>query len=211
MTCVPRLVRNRSGSSAAEFALVLPMLLGLIFLVIDGGRYLWSVNRIEKAAQWGARFAIVADPPTDAFTTAVAANYVGTVVGGVTLTQGDVIPIAALGKMVCNDAGCCNPANLCTAPYPAGTYTQSKFRAIVDRMKLLSPDIAYSNVTVTYRGSGLGYAGDPSLSGQISPLVTVTVSGVTWAPVSGFAQFKAGFPTIETTLSTEDSIGSSSY
>ena len=82
--------------------------------------------------------------------------------------------------------------------------------AIVDRMALISPDITASKVTILYRGSGLGYAGDPS-GMQIAPLVTVKVSGVTWAPVSGFAQFKAGFPTIETTLSTEDSIGSSSY
>ena len=204
MTCVPRFVRNRSGSSAAEFGLVLPMLLGLIFLVIDGGRYLWSVNRIEKATQWGARYAVVAYPVTGGL---ASANYVGTVVGGVTLTQGDVIPAAALGLITCTSTSC----TCTTAPCPTlGTFTSAYFLAIVDRMALISPDITASKVTILYRGSGLGYAGDPS-GMQIAPLVTVKVSGVTWAPVSGFAQFKAGFPTIETTLSTEDSVGSSSY
>jgi Flp pilus assembly protein TadG len=52
---------DRSGSSAAEFALVLPLLILLLFGIIDGGRYLWEVNKAEKATQVGARVAVVTD------------------------------------------------------------------------------------------------------------------------------------------------------
>ena len=201
MTCVPRLVRNRSGSSAAEFALVLPMLLALIFMVIDGGRYLWSVNRIEKATQWGARFAVVTDPVPGAL-----ASYTFV---SVSLPQGTTIPASAMADITCDQTSCSCVAGS-TGACPNGSFSTAAFTAIVSRMQLISPDIGLGNVKVIYRGSGVGFSGDPS-GMQIAPLVTIQVSGVTWAPVSGFAQFKAGFPTIETTLSAEDSIGSSSY
>ena len=55
------LIGCRSGASAAEFAMVLPLLLLLIFGIIDGGRFLWAMNRAQKATQSGARFAAVTD------------------------------------------------------------------------------------------------------------------------------------------------------
>ena len=44
-------MHNRSGASAAEFALVLPILLILLLGIIDAGRWLWTYNRAEKATQ----------------------------------------------------------------------------------------------------------------------------------------------------------------
>lgn len=208
MTKNSSLVGNCVGSSAAEFALALPLLLILIFVIIDGGRYLWSINRLEKAAQWGTRYAVVTQPVTDGLT---SADYVGTVVGGVTLGQGDAIPANAFGEVNCTSAGCCVAPVTCTTPYPAlGTFRSAAFTNIVNRMKLISPNIAASNVTLTYRGSGLGYAGDPS-GMQIAPLVSVKVSGLTWTPLTGFTLKNASYPTITSTLSAEDSIGNSSF
>jgi len=202
------LVRSCAGSSAAEFALVLPLLLILIFVIIDGGRYLWSVNRIEKAAQWGSRYAVVTQPMATGLSTA---DYVGTVVGGVTLGQGDIIPASAFGEVNCTSAGCCVATVTCTAPYPAlGTFQSAAFTNMVNRMRLIAPNITASNVTLTYRGSGLGYAGDPS-GMQIAPLVSVKVSGLTWTPLTGFALKNASYPTVTSTLSAEDSIGNSSF
>ena len=59
---VALLIRDRRGASAAEFALVLPLLILLLFGIIDAGRFMWEINRAEKATQVGARMAVVTDP-----------------------------------------------------------------------------------------------------------------------------------------------------
>ena len=203
MTFVRRFWAGRSGSSAAEFGLVLPLLLVMIFLVIDGGRYLWSINRLEKATQWGARYAAVADPVAGGLTTA---DYVDQT--GVGLGQGDTIPASALGAITCTSASCTCTTTPCPATLtPTNSYS---FTNIVNRMKLIAPEIPTANVSVIYRGSNLGYAGDPS-GMQISPLVTVKVTHYNWQPLSGFTLKNAQYPDIETTLTAEDSVGNSSY
>ena len=62
MTSLRNLLRRNGGASAAEFALVLPLLLLLLFGVIDAGRFMWEYNRAEKATQMGVRFAATTDP-----------------------------------------------------------------------------------------------------------------------------------------------------
>ena len=56
-----RLILDRRASSAAEFALVLPAALLLLFGIIDVGRYAWQLNEYEKATQMGARHAVMLD------------------------------------------------------------------------------------------------------------------------------------------------------
>ena len=192
-----RLFRDTSGAGAAEFALVLPLLLILMFLSIDGGRYLYNVNRIEKATQLGARFAVVTDPVASDLT---SLNFVGDTVDGVTLTQGDRIPADALAQFSCSQTACTD----------GHTVDSTAFNNILARMKLIMPELQASNVTVTYSGSGLGYAGDPS-GMQIAPLVSVSVSGLSWQPISGFLFVNAAYPTVSATLTAEDSVGSESY
>lgn len=197
MIALPLFVRDDGGSSATEFAMALPLLIILLFLGVDGGRYIYDSNRIEKATQFGARFAVVTNP---AASDLAGIDYVGQTVGGVTLTQGDRIPAAALTAFDCTTTGCTNGHTLDT----------TAFGNIVAHMQLIMPDLKSANVTVSYQGSGLGYAGDPS-GMQIAPLVTIKVSGMTWEPVSGFMLLKATYPSISTTLSAEDSVGSQSY
>jgi hypothetical protein len=202
---VARLLRSRRAASAIEFALVAPLLIFLLFGVIDGGRWLWEVNRSEKATQAGARFAVVTDPVTSGL---VTADYMG--VGG--LTQGDVIPKSAFGKVVCGSGGCCSGNLTCTSPYPAlGTFDSSAFQRIVDRMAAMNPEITAANVRISYAGSGLGYAGDPDPNRMdVSPLVTVELTGLQFRPL--FLASMAGFtmPSFATTLTAEDSDGNQS-
>ena len=198
-----RLIKCRGGASAVEFAMVLPLLVILLFGIIDAGRFAWEYNRAEKATQAGARFAVVTDPIPGGL---VSANYAG--VGG--LMQGDIIPAAQFGKVTCNNTECCNPTTLCTTPYPAlGTYNSQAFTRIVTRMKGMKPDVQPSNVLVSYEGSGLGYAGDPN-GMDIAPLVTVRLTGMQFKPITGLRLLSFNMPDFRTTLTAEDASGTQS-
>ena len=205
------LLSDKSGSGALEFALVLPVLLILLFAVIDGGRWIWSYNRAAKAAQVGARVASV----TKIIPTGLIGSYVGASVGGTTLTQGDVIPAAAIGTVTCN-APSGTLACACTATVPPtggscpGTISTIGWNAIIGRVKQFDPAIKDTNISVEYRGSGLGYAGDPS-GLNTSPLVTVRISNLTFQPIT-FLALKSiqAFPVTSSTFTAEDELGNQS-
>ena len=198
---IRRLRLDRSGASAAEFALVLPLLLLFIFGILDVGRFLWDVNQAEKATQYGARTAVVTNVVSPAL---VTTSYVG--VSG--LTQGDVIPASALSPVVCTRASC-----TCSGTCPSGyaTTNTAAFDTILARMQAMKPDITAANVIVSYRGSGLGYAGDPDITKpEISPLVTVELTGVKFKPTAGLLLASITLPDFRTTLTAEDSVGTES-
>lgn len=199
------LLIDRSGASAVEFALVLPLLLFMMFGIIDGGRFLWEINRAEKATQVGARVAIVTDTLDDGLANH---SYLGDTSGGSALLQGDVIPAAALGVLVCNSSGCTCSSGTCPTVSLPGNYS-TRFGRIVTRMSQMKPDIAASNVTVAYRGSGLGYAGDPN-GIDIAPLVTVELTGLQFRPLTGLMLATFNLPAFRTTLTAEDSSGTQS-
>lgn len=187
---------DRSGASAAEFALVLPLLIFMLLGILDAGRLLWEVNKAEKATQVGARVAIV----TDVISMGLGdQDYVG--VGG--LTQGDLIPVGALDPLVCTRASC-----VCTGACPDvfDTTDAAAFDRVVQRMQFMKPDISADDVTVTYRGSGLGFAGDPN-GMEIAPLVTVELNGVQFRPLVLLGAVPFTLPTFRTTLTAEDSAG----
>lgn len=199
-----RLSLDRRGSSAAEFALVLPLLLLFIFGIIDAGRWMWIYNQAEKATQMGARYAAV----TDYVAPGVAASFLG--VGG--LTQGDPIPAAEFGEIVCTSAGC-----VCkTSPCPdIGTPDTDSFNSIVARMQAFLPSLSAENVAVGYSSSGLGYAGDP-YGPDVSPLITVSIGKeepterLTFTPITSFLLAEMDMPFFTTTLTAEDMAGSQS-
>ena len=168
---IGRLLRDRNGASAAEFAIVLPLLLLFIFGIIDAGRWIWTFNKAEKATQMGARMAVVVTP----ISPGISASYIG--VDG--LTQGDLIPASEFGKITCTGAGtgaAITASCTCTTtPCPTlGTANAISFRAIVERMQKFLPQVSAANVAVEYTSSGLGYAGNPN-GPDISPLVTVKI------------------------------------
>jgi Flp pilus assembly protein TadG len=195
------LTANCRGAGAAEFALVLPLLLILLFGIIDAGRFAWEYNQAEKATQVGARMAVV----TDVISTDLRDNtYVGMNVGGTTLKGGDTIPLAALGTVTCTSTSCgCTGACNGISSGRNGT----AFTNLVNRMRQIKPDITAANVRVLYRGSGLGYAGDPN-GMEMSPLVTVELTGLQFRPITSLMLATATMPSFTTTLTAEDSVGS---
>ena len=54
-----RFVRDTRGQSLIEFALILPMMLAVMFMITEFGRALYMYNVLENAARAGARAAVV--------------------------------------------------------------------------------------------------------------------------------------------------------
>lgn len=204
MVALVRLLRHRGGAAAAEFSLVLPLLLLFIFGIIDCGRFMWTVNLAEKATQEGTRYAVVTSPVASAIATT---DFVG--VDG--LGQGDRIPASELPTITCTSSSCtgCSGAVACT-------YNATAFNNIVARMKIYYPAINAANVIVQYSGSGIGFAGDPLADSnwpnhpQIQPLVTVKLQSLTFKPVTGLLLATISLPSFSTTLSAEDLSGTHS-
>jgi Flp pilus assembly protein TadG len=61
-----RFKREDRAAAAVEFALVLPLVLVLLFGIIDMGRLLFTANSLTSAVREGARFAAVDPSPTQA-------------------------------------------------------------------------------------------------------------------------------------------------
>jgi hypothetical protein len=201
----PRLIRDCDAATAAEFALVLPLLLFLLFGVIDAGRFLWEVNRAEKATQVGARVAVVTDMVPSGL---AAEDYLDQTIGGVTLTQGDVIPAEALGDIECTRTECNCISGLC--PDDVGSLDTTTFDDVfLPRIQAMYPAVQASNVVLHFTGSGLGYAGDPHGS-QISPIVTVQLTGLQFHPITTLLFLTLGLPDFRTSLTAEDLSGSAS-
>jgi len=202
---VRRLFSHTGGASAAEFGIVLPLFLLFLFGIIDVGRWLWTYNHLEKAAQMGARMAVVTNAAsgTEAAQTGIYASYTG--VGG--LTQGDVVPASALGKITCTNSSC----TCTTTPCPSlGAFGTSDFNRVADWMWLFDHEVQRSNVTIEYSSSGLGFAGNPN-GPDVAPLVTVRLSGMRFTPLA--CELVGCFftmPAFVSSLTYEDGIGSQS-
>lgn len=54
---VPRFATDRSGAAGAEFALMLPLMLIVLFTTFEAGHYFYTEHKIIKSVRQGARFA----------------------------------------------------------------------------------------------------------------------------------------------------------
>lgn len=158
------LLRDRRASSAAEFALILPLLLIFFFGIIDVGRLMFTWNRAEKATQMGVRHAIVTDmvPATLASQNFAISNGI---------PGGDPVPTSQFDNTTCDQTTCTN----------GWGYDAAAFTALVNRMRRAMPQITAANVEVTYQNVGLGYAGDPN-GPDVAPLVTVRLKDMEFRP-----------------------------
>lgn len=192
------------GATAAEFALVLPAALLLLFGVIDVGRYAWQLNEYEKATQMGARYAVVTDIVSEGLADE-ALTYVGdNSCGGGPLVAGQTICADALGTIECNSSACTCDGN---CPDGAETLDATAFGNIVTRMQRFEPRIDADDVRVEYRGSGLGFAGDPNKP-EIAPLVTVRVADAQYDSITlSLFGGSVPLPDFSYSLTLEDGLG----
>jgi Flp pilus assembly protein TadG len=187
---LPAFVRDQRGASAAEFALVLPLLLLLLFGSVDVGRYGWNLSQAQKATQVGARTAVVTDMVPSALYT-----YSFAVSGSV--PQGTTVPEASFPTITCQSNGttatCSCPGNLSFC----GTASNAAFNRV-------------ANVQLTYAWSGLGFAGDPN-GADVAPLVTVKLRNLQFAPFTSYIWGgQVNLPSFAYSLPMEDGSGTSS-
>lgn len=207
MTATLALIRCKRGATAAEFALVLPVFLIMLFGIIDGGRFLWEFNEAEKAAQVGARVAIVTNVLSSGLHDEA---YAGQTVAGTKIASGARIPSGALGTVKCTSTSC--TCEVAPCPASLGTLDTTTFNdVLVARMQQIDPRIQASNVVVRYSGSGLGFAGNVGSSAtgemEISPLITVSLTGLQFTPLTSYLFVTVTMPDFATTLPAEDASG----
>jgi len=201
MTVLFRLLRSERAASAAEFALVLPLLLLLLFGIIDSGRFMWEYNQAEKATQMGVRYAVVTDPALNGLYT-----YSFSISGGI--TQGSAVPTTSFDTATCTNGSCtCTPGGgFCSAT----SYNGPAFTNVVTRMNQMYPQIAASNVQIQYKNVGLGFAGDPD-GPDVSPLVTVSLTGLQFHPITCLVfACSINMPDFRAGLTLEDAAGTES-
>lgn len=194
MKMLLRLLRCTRAAAGAEFALILPLFLLLLFGVIDAGRFLWEFNQAEKATQMGARYAVVTDPVAPGL-----ATYSFAISDGI--TQGSAVPVANFDNADCTDGTCtCTGGGICD---DIG-YDQTAFDNIVGRMSAFYPPIDNANVEITYKNVGLGFSGDPD-NPNVSALVTVKLTDLTFQPLVCLAfACSINMPDFSAALTLED-------
>jgi Flp pilus assembly protein TadG len=197
-----RLARDTDGGPAAEFALVLPLALLFLLGIIDVGRFMWEVNRAEKATQIGARWAVVTDMVPSGlaeYSFATSANVpAGTTVSATAFPGVDCSGTGSSTTCTCASGGSCS--------FPL-TANNAAFNAIVGRMDDIKRDITAANVLVTYSYSGLGFAGDPN-GPDVAPIVTVKLRNMQFAPLTGLLfRARVDLPDFSYALTMEDGNG----
>ncbi|GAA4641440.1 hypothetical protein GCM10023115_00110 [Pontixanthobacter gangjinensis] len=204
---IRRFSKDTRATTAAEFAMILPLALLMMFGVIDVGVYAWTLNEYEKATQMGARYAVVTNVLSPALSTQ---TYIGfTCDNGQVLAASDRICGEALGAVICTGAVCTCDSSAGTCPSGSLSPADSAdYDALVARMRQFQPRIPDGSVSVEYRGSGIGFAGDPNKP-EIAPIVTVRVNNVNYSsivlsPLGG----QVPLPDFSYSLTLEDGQGS---
>lgn len=181
-------IRDTRGASAAEFALVLPIMILFLLGILDVGYYAWAINRGEKATQMGARWAVATNlVPQQLYTYSFATS------GGI--PQGNPVPQASFPDVTCTSSGCSQWG-----------YNATAFTSIVSRMQDFKANIRPENVEIVYSWSGLGYAGDPN-GPDVSPIVTVRLINLQHRPLYGLLIGSVSLPDFAYSLTSEDSEG----
>jgi hypothetical protein len=155
-----RFLEDRQGGDCRVRCFDAAFMAFLTFFIIEIGVAVLWVGTVEKAAQLGARLAIVSDYAV----TGLPASGKNGVANG--YAPGQNCTLTNPNPCVPFNSG--NPLS-CTNQ-TVGSCNQPGFDAIFNRMDALASMIQPANVTITYTYAGLGFAGGP-----IVPRVTVTI------------------------------------
>ncbi len=181
---------------------MLPLVVLLFFGIIDGGRYLWEVNRASKATQAGARAAAVTHMVPQGL-----ANYSFAISAGI--PQGQPVSEAYFTGVQCEQAGGSVDCDWLGSPSDDFDLDplDCAFDTVVNRMRVFMPRLETENVVVAYYNSGLGFSGDPS-GPDVAPLISVRLKDIDFQPIlTGLFGLSWPLPSSDYTITQEDGMG----
>jgi Flp pilus assembly pilin Flp len=193
--------RDHNGASLVEFSIVAYFLLILTAGVIEFGIGWYQWNSASKALQTGARLAAVSDPVSSDLSTLTGMENGA--------NPGDPMPaferVCRGDTQSCTNGGTYNASAMNALVFgrgqtACGTIGADLFPGMCDVYSRIRPE----NVIVTYRHTGLGFAGRP---GGPVPTITLELTGVTYnyAFLSGLLGFgPVTMPPMRTTVTGED-------
>ena len=202
MRAAPVLHHER-GSSAAEFALILPIFILFLLGLIDVGRWVWSFSQLEKATQTGARWAVATDMiPSDLITYSFATQ--GNITQGTVVLKNNFPGVSCIGSAAGTPTCRCKTENNGTCSFPL-TASTTAFTTLLNRMRQIQPSIGPANLRVDYDWSGLGFSGDPN-GPDVAPIVTVSVQNLNF-PLLFMLGTGVPMPTSRYSMTLEDGQG----
>jgi hypothetical protein len=181
-----QLYSDRRGTAVTEFVVVGPLFLAVFLGILEVSLQLYYAEAAEKAAQLGARTAIVVTPA--AAVPAINDRSASGQWGQPCAPTSD--PCAGFAAAECTGAAC-----------------GGAFAIVLARMQAVLPVVTAANVRLRYEYVAIGFAGGPAF-----PSVTLTLTGLTW-PAGPFAAVRgllggtgasATMPDIRVTLTGED-------
>lgn len=210
---------REDGLAAVEFVAAMIFFVVIVFFSFEVAVAVFWNATAEKAAQIGARLAIVSDP-------AVASQGCpGTpnpdTNGDWAGNDGDPVPAGVLPLRNCRNGAAgaiygtsCTIANTCHTWAPVecvggmgGSCDEMGFTAVAERMRSIFNLATNDRITIRYEDTGLGFAGGP-----VIPLVTVEIANVPYdllfasllGRMSGTGTAAINMPTVSATLTGED-------
>lgn len=187
MNIINKAIKNEDGAATVEFVAVSFALLILVFFVVELTLLFFFSLSAQKAAQVGARLAIVSNPAA-----------VGVPVTN-TRTAGGVFGVS------CSDASspCINFGTL-TCSGGDASCDVAAFNRILTGIQRFLGDAQAEDITISYTYVGLGFAGGPS-----TPSITVTIANVDYTTgiigaIVGTGGAFSALPAVSATLTGED-------
>ncbi|PCJ99819.1 MAG: hypothetical protein COA45_03105 [Zetaproteobacteria bacterium] len=187
MKVLAQYYRNHEGAATIEFVTIAFALFMMVFFVVELTLLLFFSLSAQKAAQIGARLAIVSDPVVLAMPTTNSKTTNG--IFGVACSDIS-LPCLDFGTITCTGGG-------------AGCDVASFSRILVGMKRFLG-QLEAEDVTIDYTYSGLGFAGGPTV-----PVVRITLSGVSYqtgiiGSIIGSRGPFSSLPAVSVTLTGED-------
>lgn len=154
------LLRDDGGAALVEAALVLPILLLLVFGVLEISFYVWTSSLASKAVQLGVRRAVLSDavavgPGLDP---AESATYWdGRSPGTPCFPAPDGTSACPRFSVTCGSLSACQ----CTGDACRFSFSAQRLTPILKAMQSVMPDLTAGNIEISYTTNGLGYVTRP--------------------------------------------------
>lgn len=170
---------DTQGSALVEAALVLPVLLLLLFGVIDFTLFVSQSSSANKAVHLGVRKAIVSDPVAagPGLTPAESSTYWNGLPLGTkcSIDASNVSPCPVFA-VECSAGSGCN----CSGARCGFVLIQANMAPILSAMRAALPQIRPDQIQVRYATNYLGYVGRPV---PVPADVTVSITGMAYEPI----------------------------